>query len=342
MKKFLAIIIPLLICISANAADKDSTIYYSLPDSIKATSFMAEINVQSVNDRKEVFAGISTDMVKLSLEADKKKREIVFEYPSTASVVASGVNVETDEKGEMEWDYDWSLNETYKLMVQVATDSAANFMLYSGYCWLPKENKWKLIGTCRINGQWKTIQQPGFFFTTGKKNPIQATAEQVWCQRIRGSWKNLAGGEVVPPKVMLASHIDSLQQFSIEKEIIEKAIAAGTTDVKENVEGVYYAMMKEGSGKTVSIKDEVTIYYKGYLFSDGTIFDETKDKPATFPLNRLIRGWQVGLPLCKVGGKIKLVIPSAMAYSIRTASPKIPPNSILVFEIEVVDVKSSQ
>ena len=100
--------------------------------------------------------------------------------------------------------------------------------------------------------------------------------------------------------------------------------------------------MKEGTGKQVSVNDTVVAYYKGYLLKDGSVFDETKDKPAIFPLNRLIKGWQIGVPLCKVGGKIKLIIPSNLGYSIRTRAAKIPPNSILVFEIEVVDAKSPQ
>jgi FKBP-type peptidyl-prolyl cis-trans isomerase len=53
-------------------------------------------------------------------------------------------------------------------------------------------------------------------------------------------------------------------------------------------------------------------------------------------LARLIKGWQVGLEGTRVGEKVKLLIPSGLAYSIRTRSPKIPPNSILVFEIETV------
>ena len=65
-------------------------------------------------------------------------------------------------------------------------------------------------------------------------------------------------------------------------------------------------------------------------------------KPATFPLNRLIKGWHIGVPLCKVGGKIKLVIPSGLGYSVRTRAAKIPPNSILVFEIEVLDAKEGK
>ena len=107
-------------------------------------------------------------------------------------------------------------------------------------------------------------------------------------------------------------------------------------------DGVYYSILKEGTGRQVSVNDTVTIFYKGYLFNDGSVFDETKDKPATFPLKRLIMGWQIGVPLCKVGGKIKIIIPSNLGYSIRTRAAKIPPNSILVFEIEVVDAKAPQ
>lgn len=342
MKKFILILPAFIITLSVLANDKDSTIYYTLPDSVKAVSFMATVQVQAVDDRKEVFAGIKTDLVVLSLEADKKGREIVFEFPENATVVATGREVAADEKGELEWDYDWAINEKYTLLIATAADSAENFVLYSGYIFLPKENKWKLIGTCRINGQWNTIQQPGFFYTTGKKIIAAASAGEVWCQRNTGSWKNMTDGITKAPVINLLSHTDSLYQFDTEKRQIEKAIANGTTDVKENVEGVYYIMMKEGTGRSVSVNDTVVIHYKGYLFNDGSIFDQTKDKPATFPLKRLIRGWQIGVPLCKVGGKIKLVIPSAFAYSIRTRAAKIPPNSILVFEIEVLDVKQVQ
>jgi FKBP-type peptidyl-prolyl cis-trans isomerase len=81
------------------------------------------------------------------------------------------------------------------------------------------------------------------------------------------------------------------------------------------------------------------VHYKGWLYSNGNVFDETKEKPATFPLSRLIKGWQTGLIECRVGGKIRLFIPSGSAYGIRTFSPNIPPNSILVFDVEVLEVK---
>ncbi len=337
MRYFLLTIPAVLISLLVQATGKDSTVHYNLPDSVKAISFLATINVQGITAKKEAFAGIKTDLVKLALETDRNKKEVVFEFPSNATVKATGLTIKSDEKGELKWEYDWATNESYKLLLAVATDSAGNFSLYSGYIWLPKDSKWKLIGTCRIEGQWSTIKNPAAFISSGKKNAMQATVSDAWCQRNNGSWKKLDGAEQSPPVVNVASHIDSLQQFDTDKKIIEEAIAAGKTDVKNNVEGVYYKIIKEGTGRQVDINDTVTVYYKLTLLNDTAIVDQAKDKPATFPLKRLIKGWQLGVPLSKVGGKIKLVIPSAHAYSIRTRAAKIPPNSILVFDIEVVD-----
>jgi FKBP-type peptidyl-prolyl cis-trans isomerase len=140
------------------------------------------------------------------------------------------------------------------------------------------------------------------------------------------------------PVVNLLSQIDSLEQLEIDK----KLIIVANTDEKNIHDGVYYNILKEGTGRQVSVNDTVTAFYKGYLLKDGSVFDGTKDKPAIFPLKRLIMGWQIGVPLCKVGGKIKIIIPSSLGYSIRTRAAKIPPNSVLVFEVEVVDAKATQ
>lgn len=339
MKYCFGFLLLMVVSSPLKAMDKDSTIYYNLPDSIKAIQFMAEVKVVSISGSKEVYTGIQTDAVKLSLRGGKKEKEIVFEFSRSAKVMATGLNADAREKGEIEFEYNWTLNEMYKLLLAVASDSAENFSVYSGYAWLPKENKWKLIGTCKIEGRWNTIQQPSLFFSSGKKTAIQTETSQVWCQRQNGSWKKMTEGTQQAPVINLFPHLDSVQQRQIDIKLIEEAIASGKTDAKQNKEGVYYTILKEGTGRPVSVNDTVVAYYKGYLFSDGLVFDQTKDQPATFPLRRLIRGWQIGVPICKVGGKIKLVIPSDLAYSIRTRAAKIPPNSILVFEIEVVDVK---
>jgi len=323
-------------------AQANSITRFMQPDSIKAVQFMVEINVKEIKTSKETFAGIKTDDAQLALESEGKEKEIVFQFPATAKVMATGLGVDASEAGELEWKYNWSLNETYRLLMSIASDSAANFILYSGYVWLPKENKWKLIGTCKIEGRWGNIKEPATFHSAKNKKQLKLVSVQtgsVWLQRSNGRWKNLNGNDSIPPVVTVVSHIDSIQQYMNEIEIIKNAIASGKTDAKEFREDIYYTMMKEGTGKQVSLTDTVVVYYMGYLLSDGSIFDQTKDKPAIFPLNRLIKGWHIGVPLCKVGGKIKIVIPSALGYSIRTRAAKIPPNSILVFEVEVVETK---
>ena len=117
------------------------------------------------------------------------------------------------------------------------------------------------------------------------------------------------------------------------------AVKLKQADTTGSIDGVYYYILKEGTGDYVTVTDTVTVFYKGSLLKDGSIFDQTKGQPATFPLRRLIRGWQVGLPKCRTGGKIRLYIPSGLGYSIRSRSKDIPPNSVLVFDIEVLSVK---
>lgn len=341
MKRIIVFVFTFFTFLNSFANSKDSVIYYPLPDTVKAVSFFAEISVGAITTKKEVFAGIRTDVVKLSLEFDKKEREIVFEFPSAATVMANGLDVKT-EKGELSWKHNWLENEKYKLLIATANDSAGNFALYSGYIFLPQEKKWKLIGTCKIWGQWNTLKQPAAFRSQMKNSPLQLNINEAWCQRQNGSWKNMIQKEVAPPVVNLLSHIDSLEQLQIDRKLITQAVAENKTDAKQEHDGVYYTILKEGKGRQVSVNDTVTVFYKGYLLKDNSVFDETKEKPATFPLKRLIMGWQIGVPLCKIGGKIKIIIPSNLAYSIRTRAAKIPPNSILVFEIEVVDAKAPQ
>ena len=137
----------------------------------------------------------------------------------------------------------------------------------------------------------------------------------------------------------LYHHADSALQASKDIGEINEAVRQGKLDTTGSVNGVYYKILKEGNGSYVSINDTVTVLYKGLLLKDGTVFSETKDDAATFPLNHLIKGWQYGLPLCKVGGAIRLIIPSGLAYSIRSRAAEIPPNSILIFDITVKEVK---
>lgn len=93
-----------------------------------------------------------------------------------------------------------------------------------------------------------------------------------------------------------------------------------------------------GTGETVPENAKITAHYTGALCKDGTIFQSSHDfgDPVTFGLNQVISGWTVGVPGMKVGGTRRLIIPSAMAYGSVRAAANIPPNSDLVFDIELV------
>jgi FKBP-type peptidyl-prolyl cis-trans isomerase len=96
----------------------------------------------------------------------------------------------------------------------------------------------------------------------------------------------------------------------------------------------------EGTGDVVPENATITAHYTGALCSDGTIFQSSHDfgNPVTFGLNQVIKGWTQGVPGMKVGGTRRLVIPSALAYGSARAAANIPPNSDLVFDIELVSL----
>ena len=112
--------------------------------------------------------------------------------------------------------------------------------------------------------------------------------------------------------------------------------------VKTTASGLQYKVMKEGNGAQPKSTDNVTVNYRGTLM-DGTEFDSSykRGQPATFPVAGVIKGWTEALQLMKVGSKYQLFIPPALAYGEHSPSPQIPPNSLLIFEVELMNVQPS-
>jgi len=120
------------------------------------------------------------------------------------------------------------------------------------------------------------------------------------------------------------------------------AVASGQAgDMKTTASGLKYQVLKQGTGATSpKATDTVNVHYHGTLLN-GTVFDSSVERgqPISFPLNRVIRGWTEGLQLMKVGDKFKFEIPPDLAYGANSPSPKIPPNSTLVFEVELLGIQ---
>jgi len=109
--------------------------------------------------------------------------------------------------------------------------------------------------------------------------------------------------------------------------------------VKTTESGLQYEVITPAEGAKPAATDTGTVHYKGTLI-DGTEFDSSiaRGQPATFPLNRVIKGWTEGVQLMSVGSKYRFYIPSDLAYGPRGAGPKIGPNSALIFEVELLSI----
>jgi FKBP-type peptidyl-prolyl cis-trans isomerase FklB len=111
--------------------------------------------------------------------------------------------------------------------------------------------------------------------------------------------------------------------------------------VKTTSSGLQYKVLKDGSGEQPKSTDTVTVNYRGTLI-DGTEFDSSykRGEPATFPVSGVIKGWTEALQLMKVGSKYQLFIPPSLAYGSQSPGAAIPPNSLLIFEVELMKVQS--
>jgi FKBP-type peptidyl-prolyl cis-trans isomerase len=124
-----------------------------------------------------------------------------------------------------------------------------------------------------------------------------------------------------------------------EQEKMDKTLNETYGAAKTTASGLRYIIEKEGEGESPKATSSVTVHYTGYLLN-GNKFDSSVDRgqPATFGLNQVIPGWTEGLQLLKPGGKAKLIIPANLGYGSNGYPPVIPPNSWLVFDVELIKV----
>ena len=127
-------------------------------------------------------------------------------------------------------------------------------------------------------------------------------------------------------------------QAEVDDQIIKNYLSAKMLTATKDPSGLYYIMTSPGTGVSPVSTSTVEVKYKGMLIT-GTVFDQTAaDKTFTYALTGLIKGWQIGIPLMKKGGKATFYVPSELGYGGNDMGV-IPPNSILIFDIELIDVK---
>ncbi|MCE5252543.1 FKBP-type peptidyl-prolyl cis-trans isomerase [bacterium] len=136
---------------------------------------------------------------------------------------------------------------------------------------------------------------------------------------------------------MEASRNDELaaNQAKASAFLAQNAAKPGITTLPDSLQ---YEVITEGTGPKPKDTDTVKVHYTGYL-EDGTEFDSSykRNEPAEFPLNSVIPGWTEALKLMKTGAKYKIYLPPQLGYGAR-GNQVIPPNSLLIFEIELIEI----
>lgn len=164
----------------------------------------------------------------------------------------------------------------------------------------------------------------------------------------KGATPLLTPEEMMAIQKEFAQKMQAQQMAKIE-EMKAQNKAAGATYLEENKKkegvivtesGLQYQVLKQGEGENAKSTDTVKVEYVGMLI-DGTEFDSTAQhgEPAQFQVDQVIKGWGEALQLMNVGTKLHLVIPSELAYGENGAAPKIQPNSVLVFDVELLSVE---
>ena len=177
---------------------------------------------------------------------------------------------------------------------------------------------------------------------TGRK--MAGTLESLQWPFLKGIVKHMKVGGVVraevPEKLLPQARGDTVWELELVSTTKLPAFRMPDQDkVVTTQSGLQYEVLAQGEGDSPKATDTVVAHYSGWL-TDGTPFDSSyaRGEPSSFPLNRVIAGWTEGLQLMKPGGKFLFRIPSELGYGSRQ-SGAIPPNSTLVFLVELVEVK---
>jgi len=172
---------------------------------------------------------------------------------------------------------------------------------------------------------------------------------------VQGLKDELAGNKLLIGDEELRKTMTAYQQEQRRKQMQERKVAAldkkkeGDAFLEENKKkegvvtlpsGLQYKILKAGEGKKPTANDMVEVKYRG-TFIDGKEFDSSGSQTRTFKVTEVIPGWREALQLIPVGSKWQLVVPSDLAYGERGMGQAIMPNTTLIFEIELVGIKSS-
>lgn len=156
------------------------------------------------------------------------------------------------------------------------------------------------------------------------------------------AYKEVGWGKVIPPNSVLIFEVELIDfyetQMNTDQELIQQHIKEKGISTTRTKSGLHYIIQEEGSAEKPTANSKVTVNYAGSLLNGQEFWSTyTNGKTEQHQLNRVIAGWTEGMPLVGKGGKVKLIIPSPLGYQAKGWGEVIPPNAVLIFDVEVID-----
>ena len=165
--------------------------------------------------------------------------------------------------------------------------------------------------------------------TLGNRKSLVSAEEE---EQIKAEFSAQMQAEQAKKMAAMADQNAKAEESFLAKNKSQKGVVTTSS-------GLQYQVLKEGSGAVIKEADRVKVHYRGTLI-DGTEFDSSyaRNQPAVFDVAGVIPGWTEGLKLMKFGGKYRLWVPSKLAYGARGAGRAIAPNSLLIFDVEPIEI----
>lgn len=192
--------------------------------------------------------------------------------------------------------------------------------------WLNQQKTVGLLGDSTLKINYALVRQGLVNGIKGEKTNITQEQAQEYIQKVMTERQEAR----------------MLEKYGANKEAGEKFLAENKTKpgIQTTESGLQYEVIKEGKGQKPTATDMVKVHYEGKLTND-TVFDSSikRGEPTDFYVNQVIKGWTEGLQLMSEGAKYRFYIPQDLAYGANENNPSIPPFSVLIFDVELIEVK---